>query len=65
MQRQGLVQRLYSVLSVGLLEGYAILTKAVQSGSADPGEWDNLFPAELAGLPNIPTLIELDKSFTS
>jgi hypothetical protein len=55
MQRQGMVQRLYSVLKRGLLEGYAILTKAVQSGSADPGEWDNLFPAELAGLPNIPT----------
>jgi hypothetical protein len=31
------------------------LNKYHSSGSADSGEWDNLVPTELAGLPDIPT----------
>jgi hypothetical protein len=53
---------LFSSKRVRLFEEYAVLTKVDQSRSADPGEWDNLFPAELAGLPNIPTAINLSHS---
>jgi hypothetical protein len=40
---------------VKLLVGYAVLTYIARSGSADPGEWDNLVPTELAELADIPT----------
>jgi hypothetical protein len=41
---------------VKLLVGYAVLTYIARSGSADPGEWDNLVPTELAELADIPTI---------
>jgi hypothetical protein len=41
---------------VKLLVGYAFLTYIARSGLADPGEWDNLVPTELAELPDIPTV---------
>jgi hypothetical protein len=40
---------------VKLLVGYAVITYIARSGSADPGEWDNLVPTELAELADIPT----------
>ena len=42
-----------------LLVAHAVLTYIARSGSADPGEWDNLVPTELAELADIPTLIKL------
>jgi hypothetical protein len=32
------------------------LTYIARSGSADPGEWDNLVPTKLAELPDLPTV---------
>ena len=48
---------MYSVLKSKLLVGYAVLTYIVHSGSADPGEWDNLVLLELDELADIPTEI--------
>ena len=55
MQRQGFVQRLYSVYPRRLV-GEAASIYIDQSGSADPGEWDHFIPTELTELTDIPTI---------
>jgi len=47
---------------VKLLVGYAVLTHITCIWSADPDEWDNLVPTELAELADIPTCFSSRRS---